>query len=121
MSMELDQAFVWIDEIYHELRLPGVTKGTFMGRPALLHRGRSIIGSKDGENLVVLCPPEIKEMLMDAEPARYFLTDHYKGYPAVLIRPNRIDKAHLRLRIEAAWRMHATMRQLSEFDKTTGR
>ncbi|MFM7444607.1 MAG: hypothetical protein ACKO2N_11960, partial [Tabrizicola sp.] len=29
----------------------------------------------------------LKEMLLAAEPATYFDTDHYKGYPAVLVRP----------------------------------
>lgn len=119
MPNDLDQAFAWMNEIHAELRLPGVTTGTFMGRPSLTHRRKSLIGSKDGANLVVLCPLEIKEVLLEAEPARYFETDHYKGYPAVLIRPGAIDKASLRLRIEAGWRMRATKRQLAEFDATT--
>lgn len=117
MSIHLDHAFIWIDEIFDELRLPGVSKGTFMGRPSLKHRGKSIIGSKDGENLVVHCALDIKELLLDAETDTYFETDHYKGYPAILMRPEQIDKAILRTRIEMAGRMAATKQQLSDFDK----
>jgi hypothetical protein len=119
VSKALDQAFVWIDEIFDELRLPGVSKGTFMGRPSLKHLGKSIVGSKDGENLVVHRPLDIKELLLDAEPATYFETDHYRGSPALLMRPEKIEKTILRARIDVAWRMAATKRQLLEFDGRT--
>jgi hypothetical protein len=117
MPVALEQSFIWIDDLFGELHLPGVSKGVFMGRPSLMHRGKSIIGSKDGESLVVHCPMEIKELLIQAEPATYFETDHYRGYPAVLMRPAIIDKATLRIRIEVAWRMSATKRQLAEFEE----
>jgi hypothetical protein len=118
MSEALDRVFVWIDEVFDELRLPGISRGFFMGRPSLKHRGKSIIGSKEGKNFVVHCPLEIKELLLDAEPATYFETDHYRGYPAVLMRPETTDKATLRTRIEVAWRMNATKRQLSDFEES---
>jgi hypothetical protein len=117
MSASLEQACRWIDELLNELRLPGVSKGTFMGRPSLIHRGKSIIGSKDGENLVVHCPLDIKELLIRAEPGTYFETDHYRGYPAVLIRPAMIGKADIRRRIVVAWRMSATRQQLADYEK----
>ena len=41
---------------------------------------------KDAETLVLLCPLEQKEFLMEVSPEIYFETDHYKGWPAVLIR-----------------------------------
>jgi hypothetical protein len=50
------------------------------------------MGSKDGEALVVFCPLEEKEVLLEAAPEIYFETDHYKGYPAILVRPDKIDK-----------------------------
>lgn len=106
-------------EIFGELQLPGVTRGTFMGRPSLQHRGKSIIGSKDGENLVIHCPLDLKEMLLVAEPTTYFETDHYKGYPAILVRAGFLDKATLRIRIESAWRMFATRQQLLDFENRT--
>lgn len=59
--------------------------GEFMKRPSLKHRGKSIIGSKDGDALVVSCPLDIKEVLLDAKPNIYFETDHCKGYPAIAV------------------------------------
>lgn len=109
-----------MEELFQEMRLPGVSKATFMNRPSLRHRGKLIIGSKDGETLVMHCPLEIKEVLIEAEAETYYQTDHYKGYPAVLMRPEKLDKEILRTRIEAAWRMNATKAQITEFEKIEG-
>jgi hypothetical protein len=116
MDEALRQAFAWIDELFEELRLPGVSKGIFMRRPSLKHRGRSIIGSKDGRVIVVHCPLELKELLFENEPEIYFQTDHYRGYPALLLRPEKVDKDLLRVRIETAWRMNATKRQIADYE-----
>ena len=43
------------------------------------------------DTLVVTCPLEEKEMLMAAAPGIYFETDHYRGWPAVLVRIEEID------------------------------
>ncbi len=115
MDQFLQQAFCWMDELFHELQLPGVSKGTFMGLPSLLHRGKSIVGSKDRKSIVAHCPLEIKEVLLEAEPDIYFQTDHYRGYPALLMRPEKLSKGCLRARFEAAWRMNATKAQLAAY------
>lgn len=116
MDQAINRTFQWMEEIDQELQLPGVSKCTFMNRPSLRHRGKSIFGSKDGTSLVVHCPLELKELLLEAEPEIYFQTDHYVGYPAVLVRPEKIDKERLRSRIEAAWRMNATQQQISAYE-----
>lgn len=116
MEQAIERAFQWMEEIHQELQLPGVSIGTFMNRPSLRHRGKSIFGSKGGESLVVHCPLEIKELLLEAEPEIFFETDHYKGYPAVLIRPEKIDRERLKERVTAAWRMNATKRQISQYE-----
>jgi hypothetical protein len=54
-----------------------------------------------------MCPLEEKEMLMAAAPDIYFETDHYKGWPAVLVRIRSISIAELRLRLERAFAMQA--------------
>lgn len=103
MGQALKQAFVWMDNLFQDLRLPGVSKSTFIKRPSLRHRGKSIISSKDGELPIVHCRVEIKEVLIEAEAEIYHQTDHYKGYPALLMRPEKLVKEILRMRIEAAW------------------
>jgi hypothetical protein len=47
---------------------------------------------------------------MQADPAIFFETDHYTGYPAVLLRLHAADDATIAGRLEAAWRMQAPKR-----------
>ncbi len=51
MDQALKQAWQWMDEVFQELQLPGVSKDTFMKRSSLRRRGKSIFGSKDGLSL----------------------------------------------------------------------
>jgi len=62
---------------------------------------------------------EIKDILIEAEPSIYFETDHYRGYPAILMRPETLDKDILRTRIIAAWKMNATKSQLASYYEAT--
>jgi hypothetical protein len=57
--------------------------------------------------LAVRCALEMKEMLIDAAPDRFFDDDHYRGYPAVLVRLEAIDKAELASLLRDAWRLIA--------------
>ena len=55
-------------------------------RIALKVRGKLFLRVKDAGTLVLMCPLEEKELLMEAAPHIYYETDHYKGWPAVLVR-----------------------------------
>ena len=97
--------------------LPEIEESTSYGTPALKVRGKLVARLKDAETLVVLCPMEEKEMLMDVDPGIYFETDHYKGWPAVLVRLGKIGTPQLRHRIEQAWRHRVPKRLVAEFDR----
>jgi hypothetical protein len=57
--------------------------------------------------LAVRCPLEKKEMLIAAAPERFFDDDHYRGYPAVLVRLARIDEDELRALLADGWALSA--------------
>ena len=57
--------------------------------------------------IAVRCPLPSKEMRIEAAPDRFFDDDHYRGYPAVLVRLARIDEAELAALLEQAWRIQA--------------
>lgn len=97
-------------------RLPGVEDGTSYGTPSLRVGGKLLIRVKDDDTIVLLCPMEEKEMLMAAEPAIYFETDHYKGWPAVLVRMSKIGDAELKHRLERSWRHRAPKRLVATRD-----
>ena len=55
--------------------------------------------------LAVRCPIEKKEMLIAAAPDRFFDDDHYRGYPAVLVRLEAIEEDELRELLGEACRL----------------
>jgi hypothetical protein len=98
-------------------KLPEVEQGTWAGAPALKVRGKSFARMKDRDTLVVLCPLDEKEILLEAAPDVYFETDHYKGWPAVLVRLSRIKATELGHRLERSWRVKAPKRLIKSFDE----
>ncbi len=62
------------------------------------------------EVLAVRCALERKEMLIEAAPAIYFDDDHYRGYPAVLVRLAAIEADELAALLADASRMTAPRR-----------
>ncbi len=94
-------------------RLTGIEQGTSYGTPSLKLRGKFLARLRDAETLVIRCPLEEKELLLAAEPQFYFQTDHYIGWPAILIRLPAIDDARLTARLESAWRLHASKKAIA--------
>lgn len=97
--------------------LPEVEESTWYGTPSLKVGGKGFARLKDTDTLVVLCPLDEKEMLMEMDPKIFFETDHYKGWPAVLVRLKSIGTAQLRHRLEQSWRFRAPKRLVAEFDR----
>ena len=97
--------------------LPEVEESTWYGTPALKVGGKGFARLKDADTLVVLCALDEKEMLMEADPKVYFETDHYKGWPAMLVRLKAISPSQLRHRLEQAWRFRAPKRLVAALDR----
>jgi hypothetical protein len=113
----LATAFARVRKAATALKLPEVEETTWFGTPSLKVRGKSFVRLKDKDTLVVLCPLEEKEMLLAAAPEIYFETDHYKGWPAVLVRLRKIKSAELKHRLTRAWRLKAPKRLIKSFEE----
>jgi hypothetical protein len=70
--------------------------------------------------LAVRCLMERKEMLIEAAPDRYFDDDHYRGFPAVLVRLEAVEEAELRALLAGAWRLLAPKTLLRRLDAEGG-
>ena len=77
--------------------LPEVEEGTSYGTPAWKHRGKLLARlHQDGASLVLKIGNETRDHLLQADPQTFFVTDHYRGYPMVLARLDRLSTADLR-------------------------
>jgi len=64
----------------------------------------------------VKCGDEERDFRMQADPTTFFTTDHYRGYPTVLVRLTRVRAADLRDLLEQAWRRSAPKRLIAEYE-----
>ncbi len=112
----LDAAFAPVRAALSEARWPETEESTWYGTPSLKVRGKSFCRLKDADTLVLLCPMEEKELLMELQPDIFFETDHYKGWPAVLARLSRMDAERLKHHLERAWRVKAPKRLVAEYE-----
>jgi hypothetical protein len=95
--------------------LPGVEEGVSYGTPGFRVKGK-FLGRlrEDGETFVVKVSFEERDALMSVFPEAFFTTDHYRGYPSVLIRLPVVEVDVLRDVLEVAWRDLAPKRLVSE-------
>jgi hypothetical protein len=57
--------------------------------------------------VAVRCAMETKEMLIEVAPERFFTDDHYRSYPAVLVRLAAIEADELTGLLRQAWKIVA--------------
>jgi len=103
------------------LALPGVEEGPCYGTPGFRVRGKFLARLwEDGETLVVKCGDDERDFRMQADPRTFFTTDHYRGYPTVLVRLTRVRVPDLREILEQAWRLNASKRLIAEYEMRGG-
>ena len=110
------------------LSFPGVEEGPSYGTPGFKLRGRFLARLADRrrkdprglgpDDVLVLkgVDEDEKAFLMGTQPETYFITDHYRGYPAVLIRLARIEAADLEALIGECWRRQAGKKLISAYE-----
>ena len=100
--------------------LPEVVEDIWFRTPALKVRGKSFVRLKeDGKSVVfLLASVEEQEILIEAQKEIYFITDHYKGWPAVLARLGKLRTRECRFRLEQAWRLKAPKKLAQQFDES---
>jgi hypothetical protein len=79
------------------LALPDVEEGTTYGTPALKIRGQMFAcipnhKSAEPDSLAVRLSFADRDDLLAAEPATYYLKEHYVNYPCVLVRLAKIRR-----------------------------
>ena len=103
--------------------LPEVVEDIWFRTPALKVRGKAFVRLKEnGQDVVFLLESvDEQEFLIEAMADIYYITDHYRGYPAVLARLKALSARECRLRLERAYRLKATKTLLKQLDETPTR
>jgi hypothetical protein len=110
-------------EEYHAMALsfPGVEAGMSYGVPSFKLRGKFFSRLREDGETVVITPVHFEErdMMVQTAPDVFYFTDHYKNYPAVLVRLPNVKADDLRMLLEQSWRRKALKRAVIEYDAKT--
>ena len=100
------------------LELPGVEESTSYGTPAWKVKGKFMARLRtEAEGALALrCDFLDRQILLQANPRVFFVTDHYLNYPMVLIRLRKVRRSELKDLIERAWRMIAPPKLVAEYE-----
>jgi hypothetical protein len=88
------------------LSFPGTIPSTSYGTPAFKVNKKMFARFKeDGKTLVVYT--DDRDRWMKENSATFFITDHYKNYPAMLIDLATVKKRDLKSLLYASWQLRA--------------
>ena len=106
----------WEDVTGFALALPETELSTSYGKPAVKLRGKAFLypGREEGSFAVASPLPE-KEMLIETDPETFWESDHYRGWPAVLVRYGSAERERIETVIQRAWWDRASKAQRADF------
>jgi hypothetical protein len=110
------RGLTWKQLCAHGATLPGVEQGTCFGTAALYVRKKFLARLKeDGETVAIKLDFADRDVLLEADPKAFYLTDHYRPYPMVLMRLGQVRPGVARELLEQAWRRAAPKRLLLSY------
>jgi hypothetical protein len=80
------------------LAMKGASEAPYFGKPAVFYAGKFVGRVHDKEEAVALRVGtiEMRDVMLEAEPRLFYVTDHYKPWPMLLARLKVLDKTILK-------------------------
>lgn len=87
------------------LGFPGTAEAVTHGTPSLKVGKQFLLRLREPGILALRCLGlDERDLLLEADPDTFFITDHYRDYPYVLARLKRLDADWFGLHFEKIWR-----------------
>ena len=98
------------------LSFAGANEKPSYGKPSYFIEKKFFTRLRDEDDSIVWIIGSIDERdnLIEMDPKTYFITDHYRDYPAVLVRTKRITETMLKKMLERRWRAIAPKKMLKD-------
>jgi hypothetical protein len=100
------------------LSFPGAIEASSYGQPAFKIEKKFFtrLRQEDGSIVWIVDSIDERDALIEMDPKTYFITDHYRNYPSVLVRMSRLTEAMLRKMLERRWRAVASKRLIKALE-----
>ena len=94
------------EAVAYALSLPDTERGTSYGQPAvkIASNGRAFLhtGHESDTSFVLAVDLDTVEMLKETDPATFWQSKHYEGWPGILVRYDSPDPERVMATIEAS-------------------
>lgn len=100
------------------LSFPLANEKPSYGKPAFFIAKKFFtrLRSEDDSLVWIVGSIDERDNLIELDPKTYFITEHYRDYPSVLVRIKRINEAMLRKMLERRWRAIAPKKLIKDLD-----
>jgi hypothetical protein len=80
------------------LAMKGTSEALYFAKPAVFYAESFVARVHDKEDAVALRVGtiEMRDVMLEAEPSLFYITDHYKPWPMLLARLKTLDRATLK-------------------------
>ena len=101
------------------MSFPEVTEAVAYGSPIFKIKSKMVarLSEEHAETIVIKTDLPLRSSLLDGAPDAFFITPHYAAHPLMLVKLAKVESEDLAYLIEQAWRMVASKRAISNFDK----
>ncbi len=95
----------WEEAAAFALTLADTELSTSYGGPAVKVNGKGFLylGGEPDSSFAVAAPLPEKDLLIETDPDTFWETDHYRAWPALLVRFGGKDEERVRTVITRAW------------------
>jgi hypothetical protein len=114
--------FIWVAKMavtFDDVRaialaLPDVREGITHGSPSF-YLGKKFLGVRGEDDILIMKSAIVeRDLLVQLEPEKYFITDHYVPFDYVLVRMAHVDKDEIRDLFHKVWRRLAPKKLVKE-------
>lgn len=119
MARASESDFERMLRLCREAQLPLVTAGTSFDAPALRAGDKAFAILKQDQCMVLNCGHEQKAFLLEVAPDIYWVTEHFKNWPGLMVRLEIISDHELKGRLIEAWRLRVTKKVAAQYTAST--
>lgn len=85
------------------LSVKGTSEGVYFGRPSIFYGEEFVARVHDKEEAVAcrIGSMEMRDVMLEAEPKLFYITDHYKKFPMLLARLTTLTPSVLKELVQA--------------------
>jgi hypothetical protein len=98
----------------HVMAFAGVTEGLSHGTPTF-YANKKFLARLWENGQVLVVRTEEREKWIRSDPQTFFITDHYRNYPTILINLDSIQPDELKQLLTEAWLCRASQAQIKNY------